>query len=86
MLRRAHLDPAGEMSFLAKNLPNQNGVDRTVRIVLGALLLGIGWLAPPQGLATVTCRIVGWYPLVTGILGWSPFYAVLGISTRSRKR
>lgn len=63
--------------------PNESGFDRVVRLVVGALILGIGWLGPVDNLAAVACRILGWYPLVTGFLGWSPLYAVLGWSSRS---
>lgn len=65
---------------------NESGLDRVARILIGALVLGVGWLGPTDDLLGVACRILGWYPLVTGMIGWSPLYAVLGLSTRSRTR
>lgn len=66
--------------------PNQSGLDRALRLVVGALILGVGWFGPVDDLAGVACRILGWYPLVTSLVGWSPLYAVLGLSTRGNRR
>jgi len=63
-------------------LPNESALDRGVRLVIGALMLGAGWMGSVDELLGVACRILGWYPLVTGALGWSPLYAVLGWNTR----
>ena len=65
---------------------NESGLDRLARLLIGALVLAVGWLGPVDDLLGVACRILGWYPLVTGALGWSPLYAVLGLSTRSRNK
>ncbi len=62
--------------------PNESGLDRLVRLAAGALILGIGWFGPVDDLSGVACRVLGWYPLVTGLLGWSPLYSVLGWSSR----
>ena len=60
---------------------NVGGVDRLVRIVLGAVLIALavsgqvgvwGWL--------------GLVPLATGALGWCPPYAMLGINTCGLKK
>ena len=66
--------------------PNESGLDRGVRLLVGLLILGVGWFGPVDSLFLVACRILGWYPLVTGLLGWSPLYAVLGWSTRGAAR
>lgn len=55
---------------------NVGGVDRTLRIIVGLALIGLA--------ATGTVGWWGWLgavPLVTGLVGWCPPYAILGIST-----
>ncbi|PHR59828.1 MAG: hypothetical protein COA47_08555 [Robiginitomaculum sp.] len=61
---------------------NEGGLDRIVRILVGALLVGgvfmggqfgMGWLNP--------WGWIGLVPLVTGLIGWCPAYAILGIKT-----
>ena len=59
---------------------NVGGIDRTLRIVLGLVLIALA--------ATGT---VGWWgyvgvvPLLTGLVGWCPPYALLGWNTCSVK-
>lgn len=57
--------------------------DRALRMVCGALLLAIGWWAELNQLAAVALRIFGWVPVLTGLLGWSPLYSLLDITTRT---
>ena len=55
---------------------NVGGVDRTVRIVLGLVLIGLA--------ATGAVGWWGWLgvvPLLTGFVGWCPPYALFGIKT-----
>ncbi len=55
---------------------NVGGIDRMVRIGLGALLVGLA--------ATGQVGAWGWLgllPLATGALGWCPPYSLLGINT-----
>lgn len=55
---------------------NVGGIDRTLRIVLGLVLIALA--------ATGT---VGWWgyvgvvPLLTGLVGWCPPYALLGFNS-----
>ena len=59
---------------------NVGGIDRTLRIVLGLVLIALA--------ATGT---VGWWgyvgvvPLLTGLVGWCPHYSLLGWNTCSVK-
>ena len=59
---------------------NVGGIDRTLRIVLGLVLIALA--------ATGT---VGWWgyvgvvPLLTGLVGWCPPYSLLGSNTCSVK-
>lgn len=60
---------------------NVGGVDRILRIVVGAALLVLTFVGPftatlyPWGL-------VGVVFLVTGLIGWCPAYLPFGLSTR----
>ena len=59
---------------------NVGGIDRTLRIVLGLVLIALA--------ATGT---VGWWgyvgvgPLLTGLVGWCPPYSLLGWNTCTTK-
>lgn len=55
---------------------NVGGIDRTLRIVAGLVLIALA--------ATGTVGWWGWIgvvPLVTGLAGWCPAYTLLGISS-----
>ena len=59
---------------------NVGGIDRTLRIVLGLVLIGLA--------ATGTVGLWGYIgiaPLLTGLVGWCPPYALLGWKTCSVK-
>jgi hypothetical protein len=68
-----------------KTFVNENEIDRLVRIVVGITMLTLGWIGMVENLWGVALRLFGWYPLVTGILGWSPLYAVFDFSTRRNR-
>ena len=55
---------------------NVGGIDRVLRIIVGLVLMGLA--------ATGTVGWWGWLgivPLLTGVVGWCPPYAMLGFST-----
>jgi hypothetical protein len=60
---------------------NLSTPDRLIRIILGALMLAAGWSGLAEGIWRVALQLFGWVPLVTGLAGWCPIYAMLGIST-----
>lgn len=63
--------------MLSRILPrNENGMDRTLRVLLGAVLLALYFVGPktPWGL-------LGIIPIATGLLGSCPLYTLFGIST-----
>jgi len=66
---------------------NLSSLDRTIRILLGLLMLWVGWTIQPAGMEIwpIALRIFSWFPLVTGLIGWCPVYAMLGLSTRKPK-
>ena len=57
---------------------NVGGIDRGLRIVAGLVILGLFFLVegPNRWFA-----LVGFVPLLTGMMGWCPAYSILGIKT-----
>ena len=55
---------------------NVGGIDKILRIVVGAGLIG----ATAAGLLPVW-GYIGIVPLATGLMGWCPAYTLLGIKT-----
>ena len=63
---------------------NVGGIDRILRIVVGLVLIAlyfVAGLAAPWNLVSVA---VGGVLLFTGVVGWCPPYALLGINTCSK--
>jgi hypothetical protein len=57
---------------------NVGGIDRTVRIIAGVVLLSLVVLL--EGNAR-WWGLIGLVPLATGLLGWCPVYLPFGIRT-----
>lgn len=61
-------------------MANVGGIDRGLRIVVGAALVALSFVGPwtetlyPWGL-------IGLVPLATGLIGWCPAYSIFGIRT-----
>ena len=54
---------------------NVGGIDRKLRVLVGILILAAGayfqnWLG-----------VIGFIPLLTGLIGWCPAYMPFGLST-----
>lgn len=61
---------------------NEGTIDRAIRLVIGAVLIGVGLgVMGPGGIAMA---VVGAIPLLTGLSGYCPLYMVFGINTRRR--
>jgi hypothetical protein len=56
--------------------PNIGKVERVVRILVGVGVLSLAFVGPRAPWA-----YLGILPLVSGLVGWCPPYALLGIST-----
>ena len=56
--------------------------DRLLRVGLGGGVLALGWLGVAPGIWGAACQLFGWFPLVTGLAGWCPFYVLVGLRTR----
>ncbi len=55
--------------------------DRIVRVIVGIVLLYLGWFGVVTGEWGIALKIIGFFPLLTGIVGWCPLYALLKITT-----
>jgi len=55
---------------------NEGKVDRTLRVVAGVVLISLVFVGPMTPLGWI-----GLVPLVTGLVGTCPVYALLGINT-----
>lgn len=64
---------------------NVGGIERPIRIAVGLVLIGIGSLAelPVAGMAIA--MVAGVIALVTGVIGFCPVWALLGLNTCSAK-
>jgi hypothetical protein len=58
---------------------NVGGIDRILRIVVGAALLVWGFVLSP---APVYWAAIGAVPLLTGLIGWCPAYLLIGFSSK----
>ena len=60
---------------------NVGGIDKILRIVIGAGLIGatVAGLLPVWG-------YIGIVPLATGLMGWCPAYTLLGMNTCPMKK
>ena len=55
---------------------NEGGVDRTVRIITGLVVLSLIFVGPKS-----LWGLVGVVPLLTGLVGTCPLYTLVGMST-----
>ena len=55
---------------------NESGLDRAIRIVVGAGLISLVFVGPQT-----VWGWIGLVPLVTGLIGFCPAYRALGLST-----
>ena len=60
---------------------NEASWDRILRIVLGIALLVLGWGGIVTGTLGVVFKWLGFVPLITGLVGWCPIYALLRVRT-----
>lgn len=60
---------------------NEAGWDRVGRVVLGIVLLALGWSGAVDGAWGAFLKVIGFVPLATGLAGWCPLYAVFRFRT-----
>lgn len=64
--------------------PNENGIDRALRLVLGVVLLvtSFMWLGAGAGEITgIIAAFIGAVLVLTGLVGFCPAYRLVGMST-----
>ena len=62
-------------------LLNESSMDRIIRVILGLAVLALGWGGVVSGGWGLFFKVIGFVPLLTGILGVCPAYLLLGIRT-----
>lgn len=60
---------------------NEGALDRILRVVGGVVILALAFVGPKTAWG-----YLGLIPLVTGMVGFCPLYALLGLRTRAAKR
>lgn len=60
---------------------NVGGVERTIRVGVGIMLLSLGMFVELPALGLGLAYIVGAVALVTGVIGYCPAWSLLGINT-----
>ena len=63
---------------------NESNVDRALRVALGLALLALGWGGVVSGVWGQVFKFLGFVPLLTGLIGWCPIYALLKIRTNAK--
>lgn len=61
---------------------NQANWERIARVVLGIVLLYIGFGGMIAGTLGTVIGVIGLIPLLTGLIGWCPIYALLKTGTK----
>lgn len=61
---------------------NEATWDRVLRVVVGLVLLYLGWTGTVEGTLGTVFKWVGFLPLVTGLIGWCPAYSACNIRTK----
>jgi hypothetical protein len=61
---------------------NESGIDRIIRVVVGLVILGLGWGGVVTGGFGVFLKILGFIPLLTGLIGFCPLYTLFKFSTK----
>lgn len=61
---------------------NESNAERIIRVVAGIVLLVLGWGGIVPGTLGLVFKILGFLPLLTGLVGFCPLYALLKFKTK----
>ncbi len=61
---------------------NESNLDRVIRVVVGVILLYLGFGGAMSGALAIVADVLGVVLLLTGAVGFCPLYTVLKFSTR----
>lgn len=65
---------------------NEGTADRVVRVTVGIGMLALGFTGIVGGTLGTVLAVLGFVPLLTGLAGWCPLYALFGVSTCPAER
>ncbi|PKO03333.1 MAG: DUF2892 domain-containing protein [Chloroflexi bacterium HGW-Chloroflexi-5] len=63
---------------------NESGLDRIIRVIVGAALLALYFTQVIAGGFGIAAVVVGAVLLITGVVGFCPLYGLLKIQTRKK--
>lgn len=72
--------------IVGKQFANEAPWDRVIRVVIGVAMLSLAWSGAVVDIWAIAFKLFGWIPLITGLVGWDPIYAFLGIGTKRWRR
>lgn len=62
---------------------NEASWDRIIRVVIGLVLIYLGFFSPAiSGTAGIIVGVIGFIPLITGLVGFCPLYSLFRFSTK----
>lgn len=64
---------------------NVGGIDKLLRILAGIVLLALTFVLKDEG-GLWMWGLIGIVPLATGLMGWCPFYPLLGLNSCPSKQ
>lgn len=60
---------------------NESMVDRGIRVVLGLAIIAFGFSGAVTGNLGIAFKVLGFIPLLTGLIGYCPIYGLLKFQT-----
>lgn len=64
---------------------NVGGAERAIRIVVGVVLIGLGFFHVLTGTIAIVAYVIGAIALITGLVRFCPASAMFGINTNRSK-
>jgi hypothetical protein len=64
---------------------NESSIDRIIRVVAGLALLALGFSGLVTGTLGTVFKILGFVPLLTGLVGFCPIYSLLKFHTNPQE-